>query len=64
MEAKIALNKIQAAETPLNNDIVESGKWHPYIKRCGLIAKKIGIYPMWTKEGKWTLTTLLQVSID
>ena len=30
-------------------------------KRCGLIAKKLGTYPMWTKSGKRLLTTALQI---
>ena len=29
--------------------------------RCGLIARKLGTYPMWTKTGRRLLTTALQV---
>jgi large subunit ribosomal protein L3 len=36
-------------------------EWTPDSKRCGLIAKKIGVYPLWTRDGKRILTTLLQV---
>lgn len=63
IETRLAISKARAVETPLNNTVVESGKWHAYISRTGLIAKKIGIYPMWSKEGRLTLTTLLQVFI-
>jgi len=32
------------------------------MRRTGVIAKKIGVHPMWLKDGKRIYTTLLQVS--
>lgn len=48
--------------TPLNSDLCERGQWTEKSRRCGVIARKIGIYPMWKKDGTRLLTTLLQVS--
>ncbi len=37
--------------------------WKPLeTQRCGLIALKLGIYPMWTKDGEKVDCTILQVS--
>lgn len=36
-------------------------QWTPESRRCGLIARKIGIQPYWTKKGERGLMTLLQV---
>ncbi|XP_015788708.1 39S ribosomal protein L3, mitochondrial [Tetranychus urticae] len=36
--------------------------WTPESRRVGLIARKIGVYPMWLKDGQRILTTLLQVN--
>ncbi|XP_049869462.1 39S ribosomal protein L3, mitochondrial [Pectinophora gossypiella] len=35
--------------------------WTPYTRRTGVIARKIGNYPLWSKDGKKMHTTLLQV---
>ncbi|CAG9771754.1 unnamed protein product [Ceutorhynchus assimilis] len=35
--------------------------WDPKMQRAGVIARKIGIYPLWLKNGKKVSTTLLQV---
>lgn len=43
--------------------LTNSVEWHPNLKRTGVIAKKIGIYPLWLKNGKKISTTLLQVRI-
>ncbi|KAK8741075.1 hypothetical protein OTU49_002481, partial [Cherax quadricarinatus] len=48
--------------SPLKSDPWERGVWNEKSLRCGVIAKKIGIYPLWTKDGTRLLTTLLQVS--
>ncbi|XP_065353618.1 large ribosomal subunit protein uL3m [Cloeon dipterum] len=45
----------------LKQEPVVSGEWSPGIRRTGLIARKIGVYPMWMKDGKKVATTLLQV---
>lgn len=36
-------------------------EWQKNFRRTGVIARKIGIYPMWLKNGKKISTTLLQV---
>jgi large subunit ribosomal protein L3 len=35
--------------------------WRPGAQRTGVIARKIGIYPLWLRSGKKISTTLLQV---
>lgn len=47
-------NLIQTEELP-------PVKWEPGLKRTGVIAKKIGQYPLWKKDGTKIRTTLLQV---
>ena len=48
--------------SPLKLKTVESAvQWEPKFQRVGLIARKIGIYPMWMKNGKRVSTTLFQV---
>jgi large subunit ribosomal protein L3 len=56
-------NISQPLESPLINGAVQStqAQWTPFTKRVGLIARKIGNYPVWTKDGKKLQTTLLQV---
>ncbi|XP_050711171.1 39S ribosomal protein L3, mitochondrial-like isoform X1 [Eriocheir sinensis] len=48
--------------SPLKVNPWERGEWDKSSLRCGVIARKIGIYPMWTRDGSRMLTTLLQVS--
>lgn len=36
-------------------------EWTPKLQRTGLIARKIGVYPLWLKNGKKISTTLLQI---
>ncbi|XP_028175686.1 39S ribosomal protein L3, mitochondrial [Ostrinia furnacalis] len=49
-------------ESPLANIADQSSqKWAPTTRRVGVIARKIGNYPIWDKDGKKMLTTLLQV---
>ncbi|XP_014478809.1 PREDICTED: 39S ribosomal protein L3, mitochondrial-like [Dinoponera quadriceps] len=48
--------------SPLKLDPIEPvTKWVPGMKRTGLIAKKIGVYPLWLKNGTRVTSTLLQV---
>lgn len=35
--------------------------WTPQIRRSGVIARKIGQYPLWLKNGERVRTTLLQI---
>lgn len=48
--------------SPLKVHPWERGEWAKNSLRCGVIARKIGIYPLWTKDGTRLLTTLLQAS--
>lgn len=36
-------------------------EWNKNQRRCGLIARKIGVVPIWRKNGKRVMTTMLQV---
>ena len=49
-------------QSPLKVEPMERGVWRPGCRRTGLIARKIGVYPMWLKDGTKVLTTLLHVS--
>lgn len=51
-----------ALESPLTEyKTIAPAEWGHYTQRVGLIARKIGNYPLWTKDGKKKQTTLLQV---
>ncbi|XP_054715330.1 39S ribosomal protein L3, mitochondrial-like [Uloborus diversus] len=53
---------LKPGESPLKeNQEVERAKWTPESVRVGVIARKIGAYPMWKKNGEKVYTTLLQV---
>uniref|UniRef100_A0A1B0D1W7 Large ribosomal subunit protein uL3m n=1 Tax=Phlebotomus papatasi TaxID=29031 RepID=A0A1B0D1W7_PHLPP len=45
---------IRAEELP-------QAEWKPSLRRTGVIARKIGQYPLWLKNGKKIRTTLLQI---
>lgn len=45
----------------VSKDDVKTIEWTPGMQRTGVIARKIGIYPLWLKNGKKISTTLLQV---
>ncbi|CAH0404949.1 unnamed protein product [Chilo suppressalis] len=52
----------QELESPLVQSISHtSQQWLPTTRRVGLIARKIGNYPVWSNNGKKMQTTLLQV---
>jgi large subunit ribosomal protein L3 len=42
-------------------EIIKTGEWNVGQRRTGLIARKIGQYPLWKKDGTKIRTTLLQV---
>nr|XP_023021584.1 39S ribosomal protein L3, mitochondrial [Leptinotarsa decemlineata] len=48
-------------ESVSQKDISTNIIWTPRLQRTGVIARKLGSYPMWMKDGKITSTTLLQV---
>ncbi|KAK0082156.1 hypothetical protein PV325_010999 [Microctonus aethiopoides] len=48
--------------SPLKVPPIEPAKeWTPESRRTGVIARKIGIYPMWLKNGRKVLTTVLHI---
>jgi large subunit ribosomal protein L3 len=47
--------------SPLKEIVRERNEWTPRSIRTGVIARKIGVYPMWNKDGLKFYTTLLQV---
>lgn len=50
------------AESLIKVDQVEKqNEWNRFQRRCGLIARKIGVVPMWRKDGSKISTTMLQV---
>ncbi|XP_012286876.1 39S ribosomal protein L3, mitochondrial [Orussus abietinus] len=54
----IAANRVSPLKAvPIEPNI----EWKRGLQRTGLIAKKIGVYPMWLKNGRKVLTTLLQI---
>lgn len=42
-------------------DLPTEVQWRPHARRTGVIAKKIGQYPLWKKDGTKIHTTLLQI---
>ncbi|XP_071785525.1 large ribosomal subunit protein uL3m-like [Asterias amurensis] len=47
--------------SPLKEAPWPRGEWVPKSKRCGLLAIKLGMTPIWTKEGERLTVTALQV---
>ncbi|EDV46966.1 uncharacterized protein LOC6550649 [Drosophila erecta] len=50
-------NLVKTAEPSANEAV-----WTPNLRRCGVIARKIGQYPLWLKNGERIRTTLLQIA--
>ena len=48
-------------ECPLKEEPWPIEQWVPGSKRTGLIARKIGVVPLWMNDGKKHLSTMLQV---
>jgi len=44
---------------PFSNSI---GPWRPWSRRCGVLGVKIGVQPLWLKDGRKIMTTLLHVT--
>ena len=40
---------------------IQKAEWTPKSRRTGVIARNIGIYPIWESDGTRTLCTLLHV---
>lgn len=49
-------------KSPLKAAPFERGTWNIKSQRTGLLARKIGVYPLWTATGEKIVTTLLQVA--
>ncbi|XP_034945669.1 39S ribosomal protein L3, mitochondrial [Chelonus insularis] len=53
---------LSGSTSPLKIEPIEPRQeWTPTSRRCGLIAKKIGVYPMWLKDGSRVTSTLLHI---
>jgi len=50
-----------SSDSPLASQPESRAVWAEGLRRCGLIARKIGDYPLWDTKGERVLTTLLQV---
>lgn len=53
-----------APGSPLKDKVIEPAtdiEWNPKLKRTGVLAKKIGVVPMWMKDGRRVTSTMLQV---
>jgi len=47
--------------SPINAEELEKSEWNPKTVRSGVIARNIGNYPLWKKDGSAVYCTLLQV---
>ncbi|CAH0557694.1 unnamed protein product [Brassicogethes aeneus] len=56
---EIVQDKVVESESKL--PVVSPKEWNDKLQRTGVIARKVGIYPMWLKDGTRIQTTLLQV---
>lgn len=55
----VATYKNSATQKPI--ETAATAEWTPLTRRVGAIARKIGQYPLWKKDGTKIRTTLLQV---
>jgi len=64
-ENKTFLQDVIAAQYsgPLKSELApwNRGSWEPWTRRCGVLGVKIGVQPLWLKNGKFIITTLLHV---
>jgi len=47
--------------SPIKGSDLANNQWNPKTQRTGVIAKNIGKYPLWKKDGSKIYCTLLQV---
>lgn len=52
-----------ASQSLVKIEELEKHEWKPEYRRTGVLARKIGQYPLWLKSGVKIRTTLLQVSV-
>lgn len=58
------IDSLTSSTSPVITDQPAQVPWKPYVtQRCGLIAIKLGLYPMWTKTGKKIDCTIFQVGL-
>ena len=50
--------------SPINAEELEKSEWDQKTVRSGVIARNIGNYPLWKKDGSAVYCTLLQVRVD
>lgn len=58
---EVVRDQVNNAESKSKEISTNTIEWRPDLKRTGVIAKKIGVYPLWLKNGEKIMTTLLQV---
>lgn len=58
---KEVVHDVYSKQLPIQKDLIPNVEWTPKLQRTGVIARKIGVYPLWFKDGKKINTTLLQV---
>lgn len=57
------ISGVQTYDSPLKNiHKVESIEWFPGVRRTSTIAKKIGIQPLWLKDGTRVMASLLHIA--
>lgn len=67
MPAKVKGVQTYAKPVDVSNSLIETeqvekpNEWNNRQRRCGLITRKIGVVPMWRKDGTKIHTTMLQV---
>lgn len=59
---KYGVPTYENASSLLKTETLAPVEWQQWYKRTGLIARKLGHYPLWLKNGKRIDTTVLQVS--
>ncbi|VDP61076.1 unnamed protein product [Schistosoma mattheei] len=56
------IDSLTSSTSPVITEQPAQVPWKPYVtQRCGLIAIKLGLYPLWTKTGKKIDCTIFQI---
>lgn len=58
---KRGVETYEKASSLLKTEELPAVEWRKGLQRTGLIGKKIGVYPLWLKNGKRILTTMIQI---
>ena len=63
---QIALSQVSKhnkdIETPLKDDEWPVAEWAPLSYRCGAVGIKLGVHPLWFKDGSYANCTLIQIA--